>query len=212
MLERLWLFKLKKKFPIKKTRIVCIAGKGNNGGGIISAARHITCFGGKVDLILINSKLSTASKFHFSLIRKNQQIKVIHVNKNNKKIVASIIRKSDVILDGIFGTGTSRAMEEPEHSIISMINDSKSFVISNDVPSGIDADTGKIHNISVNADYVVVLHKPKKWMEKNSNQKFCVVNIGIPPEIDKPYNDGVKNFHRFQFQDEKQPTQTKILG
>lgn len=95
------------------------------------------------------------------------------------------IRNADIILDGIFGTGFDGKIIEPYYSIISEINNSKAYVISNDVPSGINADTGKPNTIAVNSDYLIVLHKPKKWMAKNKPPKFSVVNIGIPPEIDK---------------------------
>ena len=182
-------FQIKKKFPSMKSKIICVAGKGNNGGGVISAARHLTCFGRKVTLILIDTKLTRPSKFHYSLIRKNPHIKIINVRKANKKTLELAITNADIIVDGLFGTGISRTIREPEYSIISMINNSKSYVISNDVPSGINPDTGKFLNISVKANFVVVLHKPKRWMEKNPKQKFCVASIGIPPEIDTPFDN-----------------------
>lgn len=182
-------FHIKNKFPDISTKIVCVIGKGNNGGGVISAVRHLTCYNRKVTLIVINSKLTSASKFHFSLLRKNPYIKVIHLTNYNKKTIDLEIRKADVIVDGIFGTGISSAIRDPEYTIISMINNSKSYVISNDIPSGVDPDTGKVASISVKANFVVVLHKPKKWMKTSPKQKFSVANIGIPPEIDKPYDN-----------------------
>lgn len=56
-------------------------------------------------------------------------------------------------------------------------------MISNDVPSGIDADSAKTYKIAVKPDYLMVLHKPKKWMLKIKTSKFIVVGIGIPIEI-----------------------------
>lgn len=88
-----------------------------------------------------------------------------------------------MILDGIFGIGINQDIAEPHFSIISAINDSKAYVISNDVPSGIDADSAKTYKIAVNSDYLVVLYKPKKWMLKIKIPKFIVVNIGIPIEV-----------------------------
>ena len=73
---------------------------------------------------------------------------------------------------------------EPYCSIISAINDSKSYVISNDIPSGINVDSASKYNIAIKSNHLVVLHKPEKWMSKIKPPKFTVVNIGIPIEID----------------------------
>ncbi|MDL2311200.1 NAD(P)H-hydrate epimerase, partial [Peptostreptococcaceae bacterium OttesenSCG-928-C18] len=48
-----------------------------------------------------------------------------------------------------------------------------------DIPSGLDADTGKVHKIAVNADYVVTLGLMKKGLENYSGH-VTVENIGIP--------------------------------
>ena len=167
--------------------IVCISGVGNNGGGVISAARHITCFGGKPTLILLKSKkfISNSSKFHLFITRRNKRIQTTCVNKNNFKKISLLIKNSDIIIDGIFGTGFQNEIHDPIYTIITQMNKSKAHIISNDVPSGINADTGISANISVNSDFIIALHKPKKGI-LNSKIKFKIVDIGIPPEIDSP--------------------------
>lgn len=171
-----------KKDKIKK--ILIIAGTGNNGGGVIAASRHLAIHGISLKLIVLGTKnlLSIPNKLHLSLVRKNPKIQIISSSKNLEKVLVEI-QNSELILDGIFGIGINREIVEPYYSIISTINDSKAYVISNDVPSGIDADSGKTYNIAVKSNYLVVLHKPKKWMLKIKTPKFVVVNIGIPIEI-----------------------------
>lgn len=172
---------------MESKNIVCISGWGNNGGGVISAARHITCFGAKTTLILLKSKkfMSIPSRFHLFITRKNKHIRIIYVNKNNFKKISSIIRNSDVIIDGIFGTGFHSKIDDPIYSIIAQMNKSKAYILSNDVPSGVNADTGIAANISIKPNFVIALHKPKKCMI-NSKTKFKIIDIGIPPEIDSP--------------------------
>ena len=172
---------------LEEKNIVCISGVGNNGGGVISAARHITCFGGKTTLILLKSKkvMSNSSKFHLFITRRNNRIQTTCVNKNNFKKISLLIKNSDIIIDGIFGTGFHSEIHDPIYSIISQINKSKAYILSNDVPSGVNADTGISANISVNSDFVIALHKPKKGI-LNSKIKFKIADIGIPPEIDSP--------------------------
>jgi len=171
-----------KKDNFKK--ILVIAGPGNNGGGVIAASRHLSIHGISLKLLLLGGKNSfgTPSKLHLSLVRKNPRIQI--VDSKNLQNVLDEIKNSELILDGIFGIGINRDVIESYHSIISAINDSKAYVISNDIPSGIDADSAKIYNIAVKSDYLVVLHKPKIWMLKTKPPKFFVANIGIPIEID----------------------------
>lgn len=176
------------KFPkLEKKNITCISGWGNNGGGVMSAARHLTCFGAKVTIILLKSKkfMSAPSKFHLFITRRNKFINVIYVNKNNSRKISSIIENSDIIIDGIFGTGVHSEIHDKIYSIISQMNKSKAYILSNDVPSGVNADTGISANISVNSNFVIALHKPKKGI-LNSKIKFKIADIGIPPEIDFP--------------------------
>lgn len=177
------VFKKIKKENIKK--ILVIAGHGNNGGGVIAASRHLSTHGISLKLVVLGTKtsLSAPCKLNLSLVRKNPKIQIID-SKNVQKIVDEI-NNSELILDGIFGIGINRDVAEPYFSIISTINDSIAYVISNDVPSGINADSAKIYNIAVKSDYLVVLHKPKTWMLKTKSPKFIVANIGIPIEIDR---------------------------
>jgi len=173
-----------KKDRIKK--ILVIAGKGNNGGGVIAASRHLSGYGINLKLVILGDEkyLSKPTKLNLSLVRKNPKIQIIYLSQNWKKILLEI-KNAGLILDGIFGTGFDKKVIEPHYSIISAINDSIAYVISNDIPSGINADSGEINSIAVNANYLLVLHKPKKWMSQNKTLKFSIVNIGIPPEIDK---------------------------
>lgn len=178
---------LEKFSNYKKLKIVCISGRGNNGGGVISAVRHLTCFGYNAVLIILFKKmtLSKPTNFHLDLIRNNPKIKIVFYNPAKRNEINSFIKNADVIIDGIFGTGFHTTINEPVYDIISQINKSKAYVLSNDVPSGMNGDTGGIANIVVRSNYVLALHKPKPFLEK-LNLKFSVVDIGIPPEIDPP--------------------------
>jgi len=175
---------LKKIKKDKINKILIIAGKGNNGGGAIAASRHLSAHGISLKLAILGTKnsLSIPNKLNLSLIRKNPKIQIMNSSKNLKKILVEI-KNSELILDGIFGIGINSDIIEPYYSIISAINDSKAYVISNDVPSGIDPDSAKIYKIAVTPDYLVVLHMPKRWMLKTKTPKFIVVNIGIPIEV-----------------------------
>lgn len=176
---------VKTKFnDLSGKRILCVAGKGNNGGGVIASVRHFIFYGAKVSLVLLYPKtaLTHAPKFHLSILRPGSRLRITKYDRRNRTFIFSLIRKADIILDGIFGTGFTKTVKEPILSIISAINMSQAYVVSNDVPSGMDADTGKVITKAVTPDFTVVLHKPKKWMIKHelSSSKYSVESIGIP--------------------------------
>ena len=93
-------------------------------------------------------------------------------------------KKSKILVDAIFGVGLNRDIEEPFKSVIEKINRSKARVISVDVPSGLDATTGKIHGVCVRAKTTVTFSFPKKGFFIRQGPeyvgKIIVADIGIP--------------------------------
>lgn len=178
---------LKNKFgDLCGKNVVCVVGKGNNGGGVIASIRHLIYYGANVTLLLVfaNRALSKPAKFHLSLLN-NTNVDIIEHNIKNHRKFFSKIQNADIIIDGIFGTGFYGKISDSIVSIISAINSSNAYILSNDVPSGIDADTGHINTIVVNADFTVVLHRPKKWMHKMKllPTEYCIESIGIPSKF-----------------------------
>lgn len=64
---------------------------------------------------------------------------------------------SDIIIDAIFGTGLTRDITGYLEKIIDFINRNKKYVVSIDIPSGIDSDNGSVRNIAIKADTTVAL-------------------------------------------------------
>ena len=89
------------------------------------------------------------------------------------------IKDTDLIVDSIFGTGLKRDIEGIYKDVIDMINETKAFVVSVDMPSGLDSDVNIIHNVAVKADLLVTLQLPKKSLQDYDGE-YVVENIGIP--------------------------------
>ena len=62
-----------------------------------------------------------------------------------------VLRDSQVIVDAIFGTGLSRPLNAALQSNVQEINDSGKPILSLDIPSGLDADTGAVMGAAVEA-------------------------------------------------------------
>lgn len=168
-----------------RKKIVIVCGLSNNGGGGIAAARHLTYYGADVTVILLGRPddiRTNDAKVQWKSIEQIKSIsKIIVTNKKEISKIKKVILGADGIIDAIFGTGFSgEEVREPAKSSINFINLSKGFIISNDVPSGINADTGKRAGESVRPNLVVVLHKLKRGLQ---NMNIVAENIGIPPSI-----------------------------
>ncbi|MGN6821648.1 MAG: NAD(P)H-hydrate epimerase [Candidatus Nitrosocosmicus sp.] len=181
-------------------KIVFICGLGNNGGDAIVASRHISAYlSSKISLIDNNLVLillgkpeqikTYESKTNWNIIEKIESIKKILFNKDNKNEIEMEIQKSDIIIDGLLGTGIKGKIKDPYSDIIDFINrqKSKSFILAVDIPSGLNPDTGEITDKSIKADVTITFHRIKHGLLKNKEQsgEILPVKIGIPIEAER---------------------------
>ncbi|MGN6613508.1 MAG: NAD(P)H-hydrate epimerase [Candidatus Nitrosocosmicus sp.] len=181
-------------------KIVFICGLGNNGGDAIVASRHISAYlSSKISLIDNNLVLillgkpeqikTYESKTNWNIIEKIESIKKILFNNDNKNEIEMEIQKSDIIIDGLLGTGIKGKIKDPYSDIIDFINrqKSKSFILAVDIPSGLNPDTGEITDKSIKADVTITFHRIKHGLLKNKEQsgEILPVKIGIPIEAER---------------------------
>ena len=180
---------LNKFKKLNKKRIVVIAGTGNNGGDAFVAARHLAYYGAKITVILLGSPadLNTEeARINWSILERMNSIDLIFAKETGGEIT-KIIKNANIIIDGIFGIGIHGKIKEPHSSIIDAINRSKAYKVAVDVPSGLDPDTGKIHDKCVKANATITFHRMKKGLpaKKNFCGKIIVEAIGIPPDAEQ---------------------------
>ncbi|MCK5474791.1 MAG: NAD(P)H-hydrate epimerase [Candidatus Aenigmarchaeota archaeon] len=165
------------KIPLKDKNLIVFCGTGNNGGDGFVFARHAKILGAKVSVFLAkkSSEIRTVdAKINFKIL-KNYQFDIYE-----KELPEEQLKKADIIVDALLGFGIKGKVTEPYATTIQKINNSKSFTISVDIPSGIDADTGEVLGISVKPNMTITLHDMKKGMKKENSEEIRVVDIGIP--------------------------------
>ena len=174
---------LAQKILKNRKRIIVICGKGNNGGDGFVAARHLTNRGYKVDVILLANpdELKNDPKINFRILKSMRvPIKIVTSNKN----FSSVLKNSDLIIDAIFGIGLSRPVTGLFYDVISMLNESKKPVLSIDVPSGLNSDSGKVMGIAVRAKVTGTLGMAKRGLFVQKGPKLSgrvqVLDISIP--------------------------------
>ena len=90
--------------------------------------------------------------------KNNQVSEVFEVNNLRKnKNLLFLFKDYDVVVDCIFGTGLNRKVESFYKKIIDEINLSNKTIVSIDIPSGIECDTGKILGCAINADITLCM-------------------------------------------------------
>ncbi len=136
---------LKQRWPNGK-KIVIVTGKGNNAGDGFVLAKLAVEQRLQVDLCALVEPEALAG----DAARAWQEIPHKAVTKLSLEDVQ--FSKYDLIVDAMLGTGIKGALREPFHSVIKHINGNRQPVLSLDVPTGVEADTGYVHSDAVKAE------------------------------------------------------------
>ena len=173
--------------PPKK--ILILAGKGNNGGDGLVAARYLHQKGYLVQVLLFSEgkKLNPDPARNF-VANAKLKISCRIVGKHFAwEILPQIFQESEVVIDALFGVGLNKELQEPYLGLIHTLNQARRKVVSVDIPSGLDSDTGKIFGACVKATVTVTMGLPKKGFFEGAGPevtgKIKVADIGIPQEL-----------------------------
>jgi NAD(P)H-hydrate epimerase len=160
--------------PEGPVRVVC--GKGNNGGDGLVAARHLAAAGYEVEALLLWPAEELSGDAAANLER--------FAAEPAGGDLAERLAGSGAVVDAIFGTGFAGEPRDPAAAAIAAINGCGAPVVACDVPSGVDASSGEVAGVAVEADVTVTFHAaklghrvaPGKWHAG----ALLVAPIGIP--------------------------------
>jgi len=148
-------------------KIVVITGKGNNAGDGFVLVRLAAEQRLKVSLC----HLADPAELKGDALRAYQSIP--HRVVSRIDIDAIKFSEFDVIVDAMLGTGTKGKLSNPYLSTIKRINANNVPVISIDIPTGIEANTGFVHNEAVRADITTTFVGHKKGMYTGDSASYC---------------------------------------
>ena len=161
-------------------RVLIVAGSGNNAGDGYVVADLLNIEGIEVEILLIKDKFSEDGKYYFNrCLQKDIKYTVLDENADYNTLRGKF-DSYDYVLDCIYGTGFRGEVREPVYSLIKALNDSKAFVVSADINSGMNGDTGE-SNICVNSDLTVSIGFLKKGIVSEEGKKHIgkLVNMDI---------------------------------
>lgn len=161
-------------------KVLIAAGSGNNAGDGYVVAELLSIEGIEVEILLIKDKFSEDGKYYFNrCLQKDIKYTVLDDNADYNTLRGKF-DSYDYVLDCIYGTGFTGEVREPVYSLIKALNDSKASIVSADINSGMNGDTGE-SNICVNSDLTVSIGFLKKGLVSEEGKKHIgkLVNMDI---------------------------------
>ncbi len=178
----------------KAKNAVVICGTGGNGGDGLVAARYL--FNSGIDTTVFmtapGSEISSKDSVDNLTVLRKFGVDAKVINAGGSDGLKDALIKADIVIDAIFGLGFHGETEGTAAQAIELINNVKKdiksrkryLVLSIDVPSGVNAETGKASSTCVEADVTVTFEYPKlgllKYPASRYAGKIVVTSIGLP--------------------------------
>lgn len=172
-------------------KVAVFCGKGNNGGDGFGAARWLESYGYDVIALLINGEYEDvkgdAAIELDMLLKADGRVVYVVTEEKGFPFVEDVCDFADVIVDAMVGTGFAGKLRGFYKKVCQIINASGKTVVSVDVPTGVNADTGAADEDAIRADATVTMQLVKAGMEqypaKELVGELSVADIGMPAKL-----------------------------
>jgi len=127
--------------------VLVLAGRGANGGDAFVAARHLAIDGvyAKIALLAARDEIQGDADANLRVLEA-MDFDVVALTGPTEHVLRELeplLRAADFVIDGLLGTGAHGEVREPYASVIAALNEADRPVLAIDIPSGLDADTGR---------------------------------------------------------------------
>jgi NAD(P)H-hydrate epimerase len=171
------------------SRVLVICGPGHNGGDGAVLARHCDAAGHAVDVLWVPDRLNLApsTQVHRKILEQSG-IECTDVGgENEPENRLNRMHEYDWLVDALLGTGVSRPVEGRMRLAVEAMNASGRPIISIDIPSGLDTDTGQPLGTAVCATVTVSFVAAKLAFAQPEAQPYLgtwmVESIGAPRRL-----------------------------
>jgi hydroxyethylthiazole kinase-like uncharacterized protein yjeF len=160
------------------SRVIVVAGPGNNGGDGFVAARRLVERGYDVRVIFVGE---------LSRLRGDAAQAAKSWKGSLSAVESGELSGAEVVVDALFGAGLDRPVEGVAHSMIDRMNAHAAPVIAVDLPSGINGTSGAVMGAAVNASQTVTFFRKKPGHLLLPGRLHCgttsVADIGIADSV-----------------------------
>ena len=163
---------------VKDSGVVVLCGTGNNGGGGMSAARHLHNWGARVKAILIGNeiRLKEIPAHQWRILQK------LEITRSSVDLSHTAL-----IMDAMLGYGAKEDPRPPVADWVQLANQSRRPILSLDSPSGLDTTTGIPGSPCIQASATLTLALPKTGLLAPRAKPFVgdlyLADIGVPTEL-----------------------------
>jgi hydroxyethylthiazole kinase-like uncharacterized protein yjeF len=188
--------------------LLVLCGRGNNGGDGAATARLLSLAGARASLVLFGKVEETKgdARTNFEAARRlagdgagRPQIEFAECESTEDwhALLNRLSESPQVVIDALFGTGLTRPVEGVSREVVQFmlkLRSSRSsdergrpMIVSIDIPSGLNSDSGELIGKAVQADVTITMTAPKPANilppAANYNGQLIVADIGSPVEL-----------------------------
>jgi len=161
--------------------VTILAGKGGNGGGALVCARRLANYGAHVQVHLAVPEMGLGPvPAHQLAILRRMGLPVVgpeHLPESG----------GELVIDGLIGYSLNGAPRGATASLIRWANTHPAPILALDVPSGVDASTGTVHEPAIQATATLTLALPKFGLRASGVDarvgELYLADISVPPEL-----------------------------
>ncbi|MER7130731.1 NAD(P)H-hydrate epimerase, partial [Streptosporangium saharense] len=172
------------------SRVVLLVGSGDNGGDALFAGARLAARGSRVDAILAGTRVHEAG---LAALRRagGRALDVREAGDGWRERARTLTERADLVMDGLLGIGGAGALREPYSTLAELTHETDGpLVVAVDVPSGVDATTGRVEGEAVRADYTVTFGAYKAGLFVSPGARHTgrieFVDIGLGPYTPEP--------------------------
>ncbi|MGA2069849.1 MAG: NAD(P)H-hydrate epimerase [Sedimentisphaerales bacterium] len=176
---------------VKKPKVCIFCGTGNNGGDGFVIARHLLNAGFAVTVAVCGNidKISGDARINLDILT-GLGLKIERLDMEGAEIIDARVTKlageADMIIDAIFGTGLTGTLRDEYKQLIESINELGCPILSVDIPSGLDCDTGIPLGASIKANCTITFVAVKKGFVFEDAKAYTgdifIASIGVEPK------------------------------
>ncbi|MCC6458212.1 MAG: NAD(P)H-hydrate dehydratase [Caldilineaceae bacterium] len=173
-------------YAVRGQRWLVLCGVGNNGGDGLVVARQLHSRGAQVIVVLLGdpARFGEAAAANLVMVR---ALRLPLIQPSTVDPILVELAASDGVVDGLLGTGISRAVEGLFAEVIAAVNTSHKPVVSLDIASGVNGDTGQVMGVAVQAAHTITFGLPKAgnllYPGYGQGGRLWVSHIGFAPGL-----------------------------
>jgi hydroxyethylthiazole kinase-like uncharacterized protein yjeF len=161
------------------SRVVLLVGSGDNGGDALFAGARLAARGAVVHALLLDPE-----RAHRDGLAEFRRL------GGRVSTDAKLVARADLVVDGILGIGAVGGLRPAAAELAAAAADSRGLTVAVDLPSGVEADTGRVPGAAVRADATVTFGtwKPALLVDPAAGLAGAttLVDIGLAPYLPQP--------------------------